>query len=201
MTGPPSRAPTYLQPRPKSLATSNTSSEAATASKSPLQRPAALATRQSSRLPSSDPLSDKATTFLIRRTLCSQLGLGDKGRSTPAPIEDLLPPLTSSNDVDLQLYAFIAIVMREFVYTWYAKITLDQSFVEEVVQIIAHCTRALEQRIRKVDLESVIFDELPDLLDAHVRGESAYCSVPYISMELRIVVSDIMHQIKLTIFL
>jgi hypothetical protein len=81
--------------------------------------------------------------------------------------------LTSSNDVDLQLYAFIAIVIREFVYTWYGKITPDQTFVEEVVRIIAHCTRGLEQRLRKVDLEALILDELPELLDAHVKGQSA----------------------------
>ena len=73
--------------------------------------------------------------------------------------------------MDLQLYAFIAIIIREFVYTWYAKITPDQTFVEEVVKIIAHCTRGLEQRLRKVDLESLILDELPELLDTHVRGE------------------------------
>ena len=56
-------------------------------------------------------------------------------------------------------------------YTWYAKITPDQTFVEEVVKIIAHCTRGLEQRLRKIDLEALIFDELPELLDAHVKGE------------------------------
>lgn len=82
-----------------------------------------------------------------------------------------MPPLTSRNDVDLQLYAFIAILVREFVSTWYAKITPDQKFVEEVVKIIAHCTRGLEQRLRKVDLEALVFDELPELLDTHVRGE------------------------------
>lgn len=54
--------------------------------------------------------------------------------------------------------------------TWYGKITPDQTFVEEIVRIIAHCTRALEQRLRKVDLESLIFDELPELLEAHVQG-------------------------------
>ena len=73
--------------------------------------------------------------------------------------------------MDLQLYAFIAIIIREFVYAWYAKITPDQTFVEEAVKIIAHCTRGLEQRLRKVDLEALIFDELPELLDTHVRGE------------------------------
>lgn len=72
--------------------------------------------------------------------------------------------------MDLELYAFIAIIIREFVLTWYGKITNDQGFVEEVVRIIAHCTRGLEQRLRKVDLEGLLFDELPELLEAHVKG-------------------------------
>jgi hypothetical protein len=72
--------------------------------------------------------------------------------------------------VDLELYAFIAIIIKEFAHTWYTKITPDHVFVEEVVKIIAHCTRALEQRLRKVDLEAVLFDEIPDLLDVHYQG-------------------------------
>ncbi len=72
--------------------------------------------------------------------------------------------------MDLQLYALIAIIIREFVQTWYSKITPDQVFVEEVVKIIAHITRALEQRLRKVDLESLLFDELPELLEIHLQG-------------------------------
>ncbi len=72
--------------------------------------------------------------------------------------------------MDIQLYAFIAIIIREFVHTWYTKISPDNVFVEEVVKIIAHCTRALEQRLRKVDLESLLFDELPELLDVHIQG-------------------------------
>jgi len=78
--------------------------------------------------------------------------------------------LTSSNEVDLQLYAFIAIIIRQFVQSWYNKITPDQVFVEEILKIIAHCRRALEQRLRKVDLESLLFDELPELLEIHVQG-------------------------------
>lgn len=132
--------------------------------------------RRTARPGSTEFLSDRATAALIRRTLCAQqLAPSDRGRSTPAPIQDLLPPLTSRNDVDLQLYALISIVLREFVQAWYSKITPDETFVAEIVQIIAHCTRALEQRLRKVDLESLLFDELPELLDAHVRGSSAFC--------------------------
>lgn len=170
MTGASSNVPAYLQPRHKSLATSNTSSQSVTAAGAP-SRTAPPSPRQASRPPSTDCLSDKATALLIRRTLCSQY-LSEKGRNTPKPIGDLLPPLTSSNDVDLQLYALIAIIIKEFVYTWYSKITPDQTFVDEVVGIIAHCTRGLEQRLRKVDLENLLFVEIPELLDAHVKGKS-----------------------------
>ena len=157
-----------LQPRLKSLATSNLSSQPAFASPDSLPRPETPNSRQNTRFAPTEPTSDRATLFLIRRTLCSQLA--EKGRSTPAPVDEILPPLTSSNEVDLQLYAFIAIIIREFVQAWYAKITPDHVFVEEIVKIIAHCTRALEQRLRKVDLESLLFDDLPDLLEVHIQG-------------------------------
>lgn len=126
--------------------------------------------RRTSHTPTTDFLSDRATEQLIRRVLCPQQTAGDRGTTPPQPLDELLPPLTSRNDVDLQLYAIIAIVLRDFVQTWYNKITPDEAFVAEIVHIIAHCTRALEQRLRKVDLESLLLDELPDLLDQHVLG-------------------------------
>lgn len=162
MQAPPPRV--SLQPRLKSYAITNAAPSAVPSNP---DRPATPA--RTSNLFAVDPLSDKTTTLLIRRTLCSQLG--DKGRSTSGPLDQILPPLTSSNEIDLQLYALIAIIIREFVHTWYTKITPDHVFVEEVVKIIAHCSRAIEQRLRKVDLESLIFDELPDLLDAHIKSE------------------------------
>ena len=173
----PGRIPT---PRPKAAPTSSLGSGPGTVpNQRPTQSPApglsgapaqAAAARRTPRAPASDALSDKATVFLIRRILCPQHL--EKGRSTPAPIEELLPPLTSRNDVDLQLYALIAIILREYVQNWYSKITPDETFVAEIVQIIAHCTRALEQRLRMVDLESLLLDELPDLLDRHITGPS-----------------------------
>lgn len=162
------RAPTYLQPRPKANATSNISPQSVPASNG-LERPSTPVSRSSSRQSPSDILSDKVTAALIRRTLCR------KSADKTAEIPDLLPPLTSRNDVDLQLYALIAIIIKDFVAVWYSKITPDEDFVDEIVHIIAHCTRAVEQRLRKVDLEAVIFDELPELLDTHVRGKR--CSV------------------------
>ncbi|KAF2637177.1 hypothetical protein P280DRAFT_407758 [Massarina eburnea CBS 473.64] len=118
-----------------------------------------------------DTASDKATAAFVRRILCSHdvlLGNGEKGLNTPRPIEDVLPPLTSSNEIDLQLYAIIAVIIKEFVQTWYSKITPDHVFVNEVIQIIAHCTRGLEQRLRKVDLEALLLDEIPELVETHL---------------------------------
>ena len=98
-------------------------------------------------------------------------GHGTDTRSSPAPIEGVLPPLTSSNEVDVQLYAIVAIVIKDFVNSWYSKITPDRAFVDEVIQVIAHCSRAVEQRIRKLDVTEFILDELPALVERHIAGE------------------------------
>src|ERR1700761_4227608 len=124
-----------------------------------------LDARSVSPLPQS--IDDRATTSYIRRTLCAHHAISS---GPPRSIHDLLPPLTSRNDVDLQLYAIIAVVLKEFVQSWYGKITPDHDFVDEILRIVAHCTRALEERIRNVDLEALILDEIPRLVDAHVTG-------------------------------
>lgn len=161
-----------LQPVSHLKAGPTTSSSRSTALPSPIQPPF---TRPSSRLRAQkashrdevlDAGSEKATLALIRRVLCPQTS--SHGVSSSQPPEELLPPLTSSNDVDRQLYAILAIIMKEFVYSWYSKITPDQTFVNEVLHVIAHCTRALEQRIRKVDAAQLILDEIPALVEAHI---------------------------------
>jgi hypothetical protein len=150
-----------------------TTTAVATATGSEITRPSSTVPKQAEAIRSGpDVLSDKATAAFIRRTLCAQhalAGAGDRGRSTPRPVDELLPPLTSSNEVDLQLYAILAVILKEFVYAWYSKITPDHVFVDDVLHIIAHCTRALEQRLRKADLEAILLDELPQLVDAHIK--------------------------------
>ncbi|KAL8714260.1 MAG: hypothetical protein Q9220_001989 [cf. Caloplaca sp. 1 TL-2023] len=168
MTQPLLRPPTTLQPRPKANATSSSSSIAShIAVKTPQQSRAPSESRNSvsARQSPVPDASDKAVAVFIRRVLCSQ---HTSGGNEARPIDELLPPLTSSNDVDLQLYAIIAIIVKELVYSWYGKITPDQAFVEEVVQIIAHCTRALEGRLRKIDLEDLLFDEISELIENHI---------------------------------
>ncbi len=176
MTQNPVRAPAHLQPRPKAPATSDTSSLAATASATPppLSRESSHVHRPDSNAAHIDTTSDNATATFIRRVLCQNQHhvSSEKDRTAARPVNELLPPLTSSNDVDLQLYACIAIIIKEFVYSWYSKITPDQDFVDEVIQIIAHCSRALEQRLRKIDIEALVLNEIPELLEAHIVGRS-----------------------------
>lgn len=166
------RPPSNLQPRPKVVPSfSNTSKgPSPTLTKPQLSRPSSQ-NRQSSpaRISGASDVSDKATATLIRRVLCPHAHAG----IDPRPVNELLPPLTSSNDIDLQLHAIIAIIVKDLVHSWYGKITPDQGFVEEVVRIVAHCTTQLESRLRTVDLEGLVFDELPELVEAHIKGQQS----------------------------
>lgn len=119
---------------------------------------------------------EEPTIAYIKRTLWAEPQAAGSAAGTPfehndpRALEQLLPPLTSSNAVDVQLYAFIAVILSNFVQIWYNRITPDQQFVGEIVQIIAHCTRGLEQRLRQVDLEALLLDELPQVLTEHLEG-------------------------------
>jgi hypothetical protein len=162
-----------LQPNPKAASTAQHSQLSALAGSTPTTSRAASPARQRRHVrqesSNSEYLSEKATTGLIRRTLIAEGHGIDKTSSNG--IDGLLPPLTSSNDVDLQLYAIISIVVKDFINPWYTKITPDQTFVEEVIQIIAHCSRALEQRLRQLDLPELALNDLPSVLCRHVNGE------------------------------
>ena len=173
MTQVPLGLPPHLLPRPKAPPTSSstTSLHALATSTTPQLSRSSSQSRQNS--PSTavssfqSDVSDKTAAALVRRVLCPPShASGPDARA----IDVLLPPLTSSNNVDLQLYAIIAIVVKEFVYSWYGQITPDQGFVEEVVRIFAHCTRALEQRLRTIDMERLVFDEIPHLVEGHIHG-------------------------------
>ncbi|RMZ82592.1 hypothetical protein DV738_g1570, partial [Chaetothyriales sp. CBS 135597] len=128
----------------------------------PSQPKAAPASSRSA--PSDDFLSDKATVALIRRVLVSD----EASNGTQQPLEAVLPPLTSSNAIDTQLYAILAVVIKDFVQSWYSVITPDRAFTDEIIHTIAHCTRALEQRLRQTDVIALLLDEVPALVEKHM---------------------------------
>lgn len=111
------------------------------------------------------------TPALIQRVLAPDRQIETKTQTDASGIEDLLPPLTSSDEVDVELYAILAIIIKDFVNTWYSKITSDHGFVEEIIKIFAHCSTSLEQRLRHVDVVSLFVDEIPLLVHDHVEGK------------------------------
>jgi hypothetical protein len=175
MSGPPSRTNPYPGTSSStSTSTSTSTSQTAAAPSHSRQVLARLALRsQSHKAPGCDvhleTTTDKSTIALIRRVLCPPAA--SYNTATPRPLQELLPPLTSSNDVDVQLYAIIAIIIKEFVYAWYTRITPDHVFIDEIIQVIAHCTRALEERLRRIDVEQLLLDEIPCLIEAHILCE------------------------------
>ncbi|KAF2773103.1 hypothetical protein EJ03DRAFT_387375 [Teratosphaeria nubilosa] len=136
-----------------------------------------------SRASSQAHVADKETVAFIRRTLCTKPSVKSSAPTTVSderqdqPLDELLPPLTSDNAVDVQLYAIIAVTLGQFVQNWYGRITTDSDFVSEIVLIVAHCTRGLEERLRHVDLESLLLDELPLVIKAHISGNAIIASI------------------------
>lgn len=147
----------------------------------PLQSSRRLQAKTSVSSPSTasvvDATSPQATAALIRRVLCPPSA--SAGLSLPRPWQEQLPPLTSSTQTDEQIYAIVAIVIRDFVLTWYSKITPDHQFVTEIVDIVAHCTTQLETRARHVDWVELLGHELPDLVARHIDSTSLLLNVPW----------------------
>lgn len=89
-------------------------------------------------------------------------------------IRDYLPPLTSSASVDLELYCFIGLLFKNFVNEWYFQITENDEFISEVIDVVSYITRNLESRVKRVNLEGLLLDDVPYILDNH-RSFYMYC--------------------------
>ncbi|KAL4815220.1 PXA domain-containing protein [Aspergillus spinulosporus] len=171
MTTDPS--PSGLQPFSQLKAGPTTSSSksnavpAPTTTITPSQSSRRLQSKNDSRNEQINGANDRALAALVRRVLCPQMGIYGGATSPYAP-EELLPPLTSSNDVDRQLYALVAMMVKEFISSWYSKITSDQALISEVLQLIAHLTRALEQRLREINIVQLALDDIPALVETHI---------------------------------
>ena len=172
-------APT-LQPRPKAGSTtfSNTllTPEVTATAPHVLQTSSSISRQPSPKTTAISGFdhSERATAALIRRVLCPHVHhhhYHSGSTIEPVAIDKVLPPLTSSNEIDVELYAIIAVVVKEVIQSWYGKMTPDQGFVEEVIRIVAHCTRALEGRLRSVDLAGLILDEMAELVERHILGQ------------------------------
>lgn len=95
-----------------------------------------------------------------------------KASETKRLAERSLPPLTSSNDLDVRLYALFALLLHNFVYDWYTKslkLGSRDEFTKELVFLFAHISRNFQERINSADDEFVrlIVTDIPYLLKKH----------------------------------
>ncbi|KAH7883916.1 PXA domain-containing protein [Phlebopus sp. FC_14] len=85
-----------------------------------------------------------------------------------------LPPLfthpSCPRELDEDVYDFIALALRAFVHTWWAKITrYDKDFLPEVTNVLIHVIRVLEARLLSTDLSPLVFCDIPALVTQHYR--------------------------------
>lgn len=97
-------------------------------------------------------------------TLLVRLLLHPSDASAP---QDVLPAMTSSSAVDLRLFALVGLLLNQFVVLWYLRVLDDQELVMEIVGNVAHLTRDLEERVRRVDA-FVLADRVGAVLEEHV---------------------------------
>ncbi|THU94859.1 hypothetical protein K435DRAFT_724260 [Dendrothele bispora CBS 962.96] len=89
------------------------------------------------------------------------------------PNDPSLPLLLVSqvpDELNSELYDFIALALRAFVNPWWSKITrYDKQFLPEITRILTHVFRALEHRILTADLPPIIFCDVPTIVTVHYR--------------------------------
>lgn len=80
-----------------------------------------------------------------------------------------LPRLSESDKVNKEFYALLGLILRQFVASWYSRITEDSALIYEIVKTVSGVVGRLEDRVLALDLDNVILDDLPYLLDAHIQ--------------------------------
>lgn len=79
-----------------------------------------------------------------------------------------LPSLCSSDEVNTELYALIALVLRQFVLSWYYSIVDDPAFLSDIATVLANCTKLLEERLVEADLYTLFLEDIPMILEMHI---------------------------------
>ncbi|KAI8989550.1 PXA domain-containing protein [Pilobolus umbonatus] len=75
--------------------------------------------------------------------------------------------ITGSKAIDLELYTYIALLMRDFIHPWYRLITNDQDLTSEILHVLIKVIQKLEDRLCEVDWTELMLIDLPKLLSIH----------------------------------
>ncbi|KAF9914959.1 hypothetical protein BX616_007199, partial [Lobosporangium transversale] len=70
-------------------------------------------------------------------------------------------------DLDAEAYHFLALLVRDFIQSWYSSISTDPQLITSIVNIIIDIARKLEQRCREVNWVGLLLQDVPDVLRRH----------------------------------
>ncbi|KAG0364559.1 hypothetical protein BGZ54_007376 [Gamsiella multidivaricata] len=70
-------------------------------------------------------------------------------------------------DLDAEAYHFLALLVRDFIQTWYSSFSSDPQFVTSIVNVIIDAARKLEHRCQEVDWVELLLQEVPEVLKRH----------------------------------
>lgn len=122
-------------------------------------------------------LNDDSSEYLRELTYRVLFGEDTIGK------QDVLPPLTMSNELDVKLYALFALLLKNFVFGWYSEslqLGGRAEFTKELVYLFAHVCRALQERaiVAQDELVAVLIVDLPILVKKHLMRISEVLSDP-----------------------
>ncbi|KAG0306760.1 hypothetical protein BGZ98_001768, partial [Dissophora globulifera] len=70
-------------------------------------------------------------------------------------------------DLDAEAYHFLALLVRDFIQTWYSAFSSDPQFVASVVDVVIDIARRLERRCQEVDWVGLLLMDVPEVLRRH----------------------------------
>ncbi|KAG0174794.1 hypothetical protein DFQ28_004469 [Apophysomyces sp. BC1034] len=78
--------------------------------------------------------------------------------------------ITTSKAIDLELYTYFALLVRDFIHPWYRLVTNDQDLCTEITEILITVVQRLQKRLcEEVDWTELILIKAPKLLTVHYR--------------------------------
>ncbi|KAL9536757.1 hypothetical protein MBANPS3_012390 [Mucor bainieri] len=84
-------------------------------------------------------------------------------RRTKAP-----KSITQSTAIDLELYTYFALLLRDFIHPWYKLLSTDEDLSAEIIDLLILIVQKLEKRLcEEVDWTELILLDLPKLLSIH----------------------------------
>ena len=83
--------------------------------------------------------------------------------------------LTSSNLVNQELSKIFALLLRDFVSSWFKSVSQDQELYIEIIKAISSMVQEIERRCFRIDWVSLLTQDLPSILSNHIKDHRSCC--------------------------